>query len=127
MRKLGLLVGGTLALWALVFVPARMVWGDRAVLESAVAAGLCLIPMVLTLAWCLRVQGGSAEAQLAAVMGSTAIRLFLVIIVAVSLFLFVEELNQPSFMLWVVFFYLATLTLEIVLVLRQTSARPQGF
>jgi hypothetical protein len=127
MRKLGLLVAGTGALWVLVLVPARMVWGDRAVVESAVAAALCLIPMSLTLVWSIRAQGGSAEGQLAAAMGGTAIRLFVVILGAVVLYLSIEELNEASFMVWVVFFYLATLTLEIVLVLRHIAARPEGF
>jgi hypothetical protein len=122
MRQLGLLIAGTLALWLLVFYPARLAWGDRAVLQSAVAAALCLVPMALTLVWCTLAHGGSAESQLAAVMGGTVVRMFAVIVVAAILFKTVEALSEPAFMLWVIVFYLATLTLEIVLVVRRRTA-----
>jgi hypothetical protein len=122
MRNLGLLVAGTVGLWLLAFYPARLAWGDRAVLQSAVAAMLCLVPMALTMVWCSMAQGGSPEMQLAAVMGGSAARMLLVVGVAVVLFKTVEALSDPAFMIWVVVFYLATLTLEILLVVRQRTS-----
>jgi len=122
MRNLGILVVGTVGLWLLVMVPARLVWGDRVILQSGVAAILCLVPMALTMVWCGLAQGGSPEMQLAAVMGGTAFRMLLVVGVAVVLFKTVEPLSDPGFMIWVVLFYLGTLTMEILLVLRQRAA-----
>jgi hypothetical protein len=125
MRKLGLLLAGTVALWFLVFLPARFLLGDRALVESVVAAVLCLVPMMLTLLWCLRAQGGTVESQLAAAMAGTGVRLLTVLAGAVILFLNVEALGQPSFMILVVLFYVATLALEILLLVRQINTGPR--
>jgi hypothetical protein len=125
MRNLGLLIAGTVGLWLLICFPARLAWGDSAVLQSAVAAVLCLIPMSLTMVWCSLTQGSSPETQLAAVMGGTAVRMLFVIASAALLFKTVEALSDPGFMIWVVLFYLATLSLEILLVVRQRTAADQ--
>ena len=122
MRSLALLALGTAALWLLLLFPVRLAFGDRAVLETAVAAVLCLIPMALTMAWSAWAQAGSPETQLAAVLGGTALRMLLIVAIALALFKTVEELSRPDFLIWVVVFYLATLTLEIVLLVRRQAA-----
>ena len=50
-RHLLLLVVGSLAFWALAALPAVLVWGESALVHSAVAVGVCLVPTAATLAW----------------------------------------------------------------------------
>jgi len=50
-KTVRLLIVGTLLLWGLVAYPARLLWGESALLFSATAAALCLVPTVVSLAW----------------------------------------------------------------------------
>ena len=113
MRSLGFLVGGTALFWLLVVVPARFLWGDSAVLFSGVAALLCLIPTALTLVWSQRSFRGLPEHQLLAVMGGTGLRMVFVIAVGMALFFSLPAFYYIRFWLWVIAFYLVTLTLEM--------------
>ncbi len=79
MKSLGYLVGGTVAFWVVVFYPARLLWGDSAVLFSAAACLLCLAPSAATLAWSQRGLQGLPEQQLLAVMGGTGLRMVFVV------------------------------------------------
>src|SRR5262249_27507959 len=84
MRRLLLLVGGTLAFWLLASLPFRAFDDDRARGTAAVAyAGtavlLCLVPAALTLAWGGRALQQSPEQQLIMVLGGTGVRLFTVL------------------------------------------------
>jgi hypothetical protein len=56
-----------------------------------------------------------------AVLGGTSVRLVVVVAGGIGLNRAVEALNRPAFLIWVVIFYLATLTLEIVLVVRRQT------
>ena len=60
-RSLGLLLAGGLAFWLVVAYPAKWLWGDSAVVFSAVAGLLCLVPAAATLVWSLRVLPGALE------------------------------------------------------------------
>jgi hypothetical protein len=115
------LVGGTLACWLLVVVPARWLWGDSAVLLSATAWLLCLIPSAATLAWAQWALRGKPEQQLLAVMGGTVVRMLFVLGIGLVLYFTVPEFQYIRFWLWVIAFYFFTLTLEIVLVTRQST------
>jgi hypothetical protein len=121
-RQLVPLLLGSLAIWLLLAIPAWLVIGEIALLETAVACGLCLLPMTATLLWCHWSLGGAPEQQLLAVLGGTSVRLVVVIAVGIGLNRTVEALHRPAFLIWVVVFYLATLTLEIVLVVRRQNA-----
>lgn len=125
-RSLVVLSVGTLALWLAVAWPARLVWGDAAVLFTAVAAVVCLVPALATLAWGLSSIQGSPQQRLAAVLGGTGLRMMVVLGLAVALFLSVPELGQPAFLVWVIVFYLATLALEVLLLVRHLAAIPSA-
>ncbi len=128
-RQLGLLLFSTLLLWLLLGGGAALVAGPSALLETAVACALCLVPMVATLLWCHWALSGAPEQQLLAVLGGTGVRLLIAIVGGIVLHRTVEALHRPAFLLWVIVFYLATLTLEIVAVVRRHNAladeRPQ--
>jgi hypothetical protein len=120
-RQLVPLLLGSLAIWLLLAIPAWLLIGEIALLDTAVACGLCLLPMTATLLWCHWTVDGAPEQQLMAVLGGTSVRLVIVIAGGIALNRTVEALHRPAFLIWVVVFYLATLTLEIVLVVRRQN------
>jgi hypothetical protein len=122
MRQLVHLLTGSLAIWLACAIPAWLLAGGVALLDTALACALCLIPMAATLMWCQWAFGGSPEQQLAAVMGGTGLRMVAVSAGSIGLFFGVEALHRPAFLIWVVVFYLATLTLEVVLIVRRQNA-----
>jgi hypothetical protein len=121
-KSLALLVAGTTGFWLLLAYPAHLLGGESALLFSAVAGLLCLVPAAATLAWCHRAFQGAPEQQLLAVMGGTGVRLVFAIGVAMTLYLSLAEFHHAAFWLWVVVFYLFTLALEIALVAARNSA-----
>jgi hypothetical protein len=130
--RLLLLVVGSAAVWVLLGYPLCCLWdnnllgGHDGLMLSIVAAVLCLIPTAGTLVWCDLVLGGSPEQQLMAVFGGTAIRIIFVIGVGMVLYQALEEFHSSKFWLWIIIFYLTTLTLEMVLVVRRQAALDKG-
>ncbi len=116
------LVAGSLGLWLALAYPTRLLWGDLALLQSAAAALICLVPAVLTFLWSQRSLSGPPEQQMAAILGGTTVRLLAVLGVAVTLFLMVPAFAGVGFFVWIVVFYLVTLALEVVLLLRRLPA-----
>jgi hypothetical protein len=125
---MALLLGGTACFWLVAAYPAYSLWGEEALLYSATAAVLCLLPMAGTLVWAARALRGAPEQALAAVLGGTGLRILVVMGAAVALYLTVPFFHRRSFMIWVVVFYLVTLTLEMGLLLARHGAtgRPAG-
>jgi hypothetical protein len=129
-RRVLLLVSGCAALWLLVAYPACYLGGEldkewagqTGLWHSGVAALLCLLPTSATLLWCDLVLGKSPEQQLAAVMGGTGIRMVFVVGIGMVLYYQVPGFKAASFWLWIIVFYLATLTLEMILVVRRQAA-----
>jgi hypothetical protein len=120
--RLVLLASGSACLWALLSYPAYLLGGEEGLIFSAVAAVLCLLPTAATLLWCDLVLGGSPEQQLMAVFGGTAIRIIFVIGCGMILYQALEPFHSSRFWLWIIVFYLATLTLEMILVVRRQAA-----
>jgi ABC-type spermidine/putrescine transport system permease subunit II len=105
--------------------PARLLGGDAGLVYSAVAAGLCLVPTALTLLWADWASRQSPEQQLTMVLGGTGVRMGVVMGVGLLFYLLVPYFQQPGFWLWLLAFYLFTLGLEMVLVVRSRSAFEQ--
>lgn len=122
MRSLGLLIFGTLAVWAAAVYPARLLWGDSAVVFSATAGLLCLVPTAATLVWSQRAFQKAPQWQLVATLGGTLVRMLFVVGAGLVLFLTVQEFQQKRFWLWLIAFYLVTLTLEMMLLAQGASA-----
>ena len=117
------LVGGAGAFWALITFPAQWMWPDDAVvLWSTTAAVLCLAPTVLTLVWSRVAFRGAPEQQMVAVFGGTALRMVVVLAVGMILFLSVEAFEHQRFGIMLVVYYLFTLALEMVLLVRGAAA-----
>jgi hypothetical protein len=119
MHRLLLLLGGVLAFWVLLAVPARWLGGgDRAVVYSGTAALLCLIPAAGTLLLTERLGRGRPNQRLLMHLGSTGIRMFFVLMAGCGLFLGVPFFREQfGFLIWLAVFYLFTLALEVVLLL----------
>jgi hypothetical protein len=117
-RRLILLIGGSLAFWSLLALPAHAIWGGAALAYSATALALCLIPAALTLVWANHAYTQPADRQLTMVLGGTGVRLLLVAGGGMALMQFVpyfREPQTPGFLTWLLAFYLFTLVLETVL------------
>src|SRR6516225_1709343 len=102
------------AVWLLAAGLAWGLGGTDGLIQSAVAALLCLIPAAVTMLWCDLVVGSAPEQQLMAVMGGTVVRMVFVVAAGLVLSRNVPVLNHDGFWLWIVGFYLTTLALEIV-------------
>ena len=123
------LVGGAALFAALVTYPARLLaerqqWDrpELTILWSATAALLCLVPTALTLAWTRWAYTGRPEQQLLAVMGGTAVRMAFVMVAGLVLFLGFPDFQYQRFWVFVVVYYLFTLALEMVLIVRGPAA-----
>jgi hypothetical protein len=134
MKSLFWLIVGTVAFWAIVTYPVRLLaehrnWehADLTIIWSTTAALLCLLPTALTLLWTYRAQKGQPVQQLMAMMGGTGLRLLFVVVGGLILFLNVEkQYGFQRFWLFLIGYYLFTLALEMVLIVRGTAAeQPQ--
>jgi hypothetical protein len=104
-----------MACWLLLCLPARHLGaGDEAVVQSGLAALLCLVPTVLVMAWAGWAFRQDAIHQTYVVLGGGGLRLFFVLGAA----LFLTEVaglyrGQIAFLIWVGVFYFFTLALEV--------------
>ena len=121
-RQVGTLVFGSLAWWAVLAYPARLVWGPPAIFYTAVALGICLPPAVVTLVWGRRALRQTPEQQLLLVVGGTGLRLVVVLGAGLTLYLLVPYFQQPGFWVALLVFYLFTLALETGLLLGRSVA-----
>lgn len=117
-RKALILLGGTALAWVILAIPARHWWGDEMLVYSAVAAGLCGLAATAGLLLAEFASRSSAEHRLYALLASTMLRLFGVLLVGFLLYQQVEYFRgQDAFLYWLLGFYLLTLALEKALVL----------
>jgi hypothetical protein len=122
-HRVGQLTAGSLVLWLLLAIPAYFLGGEADVRFAGVAALLCLIPTAMTLLWLDFASGATPDKQLLAVLGGTGVRMGFVLTVGLVLFHTLESFHAARFLIWIIVFYLATLTLEMVLVVRHQAAR----
>jgi hypothetical protein len=126
MKRVLLLIVGSLALWLLLALPARMLGGgDAALIFSGTAFLLCLAPAVGTLVWASYGLEKHPEQQLTIILGGTGLRMFFVLGVALLISRVVPYYQeQISFWIWVLVLYMSTLALEMGLLLgiRPTKA-----
>jgi hypothetical protein len=91
-------------------------------LFSATAGLLCLVPTAATILWCDWAFKGAPEQQVLAVMGGIGLRMVFVIGVGMVLFHAVPAFQYGRFWIWVIVFYLFTLTVEMSLLLTRHTA-----
>jgi hypothetical protein len=116
------LVVSELALWAVTFLPARYFGGTPAVAYSAVALALTLVPAVVVLVLAGSLDGSSPQQTTLIVFGGTGLRMVFVLGGGLLVYTQVPYFRQISFWIWLLVFYLYTLTVEVLL-LRQKPVR----
>lgn len=112
------LIGGAVLLWGILLYPGWLWQGPDAFPQSAAALGLCLIPAVGTFLWASRAFRGSPESQMAAMLGGSGIRMFLVLGLGFGFTQWWPETFPTEFWGWILVFYLFILGLEIRLLIR---------
>jgi hypothetical protein len=120
-KQVAILIVASLAAWAVIAYPAQQQWGRPAVVYSAVAVALCLVPTALTMLWAGWAFRQSPEQQLLMVLGGAGVRMGVVLGVGLALTSLVPYFHEQSFWVWLLVFYLLTLTLEMVLVVRSRA------
>jgi hypothetical protein len=123
-RRLLLLAGATGLLWALTALPVWLLGGggDRTLIHSGTALLLCLLPALLTLAWADWTSSRDPQQIVLVVLGGTGVRMFVVLLAGLLLVLLVPLFREGGwFLVWLLVFYLTTLTLEMTLLLKGRS------
>lgn len=117
-RKMILLVGFSLTLWVLVAVPARHLLGDWAVAYSGTAFLICLVPAVGTLGWASWAKENARESFAMIALAGNGVRLFVASVAALLFESYVPYYREHEyFWAWLLGFYVATLALEMTLLL----------
>jgi hypothetical protein len=122
-KRLGLFVAGAAAIWSAAFALAWLIWPDDRDVTltcSLTALGLCLVPTTLTFLWSSWGLKQAPDQVLTSVLGGTGVRFFFVLGLGLLLSSTVPYLheNRLSYWIWVLVFYLATLALEMTLVVK---------
>jgi hypothetical protein len=122
MRRLGMLIAGTLCVWAVLALPAALLLGGPPYEVSIAAAMVCLVPAVLTLFLADRLRDRPPEEKIVIALVCTFLRMGLAVGLGVLLYFQVPLLrtNAAAFIGWGVVFYLVTLALETALLYRDT-------
>jgi hypothetical protein len=130
-RRLLLLVVGSLAFWVLVSLPVRALTDDPDRANARVAflgtaLLLCLVPTGITLAWGTLALQKSPEQGALVALGGTGVRMFATLLAAWVLVRSVPFYRDDAFWFWLGIAYLFTLALEITLLLAGRPApRPE--
>jgi hypothetical protein len=128
-RGVGLLIGGCLAFWGLLVYPAYLMWGRNALVHSATAATICLLPTLATFLWASWAKHHSPGQQFLVVLGGTGARMAFVLLASLTLTLALPDFRQPTdyaFWIWVLAFYLFTLALEVTLLVKDQQPADSG-
>jgi hypothetical protein len=113
------LIGGCLGTWLLVALPARALGAPASdMLGTLALAVLCMVPAAVALAVAERFSAGLPQRRILIVLGSTGIRMFLVLGIAWALYANVPFFHEVrGYWLWLIVFYLGALALEVCLLL----------
>ncbi len=117
-EALPLLIGGSLAFWVLTAVPAAQLWGTAMYVNSAIAAGLCLLPTVGVLLWVERSHGLSPQLLM---LGGMGLRMTVALGAGLILYVSVPALAEQgpvAFWGWLLLYYLFSLALEVVVLVQ---------
>jgi len=130
-KRLGLFLAGAVVLWGVTFALGWVLWPeqrDSLPACSVTALGLCLVPTTLTFLWSVWGLKQTPDQQLAVVLGGTGVRMFFVLGVGLLLSTTVAYFHEHAlqFWLWVLLYYLATLALEMILIVRAQVRTDKG-
>lgn len=118
--RCGLLVAAAVVTWAMATVPAWWL-GGRAAIEGLTIAGvLCLLPGCLMFLFGVRMVASDSQVPMV-VLGGAGLRMLFVLVGMLAVQSLRPELGFREFVVWLLVFYLAMLTVETVLVLKRPA------
>jgi hypothetical protein len=120
MKGFAVLIGVPTLLWLVLLGPALMIWGEPVLLQSGVALALALVPAVATMIAVQRF-GDSPENRMLAGLGSSGIRMAVVLGIGFLFFRTMPETFPLPFLYWLTLFYLTALAIEVSLLVRPGS------
>lgn len=112
---------GLLALWAALCVPAFFVAGGDGVWGCSLAAAICAVPALGTLAFSLWATGQDSNWQLTALLGGMLGRMGFALGAGMIIHRTLQGFTLRSFLIWLAIYYLASLMLEVGIVVRGIS------
>ena len=119
-RQCAWLTGAAAALWALLAIPAWLTAGVDGLEGLSYAAVLCLVP-----GWAVFLLASSVSDRgvrtLVTVAGGMSLRFVFVLVGVLTIPMVRPRLGLREFVLWLVVFYLATLAVETVHLIRGNS------
>jgi hypothetical protein len=116
-KRLAILLIGTVLFWVMLAYPVYRLTNHKGLLNSAVAATLCLLPASITLIWSQRAVTAKSGHRSTVVLAASGIRMGTVVVTALVLALSNPVFEALSFWISVLVFYLFTLTLEMFLLM----------
>jgi hypothetical protein len=126
-RQLAWLAGGVVVLWLLTLYPADVLWGAFGLGCTSFAAGVCFVTAALTLFLAERVRQQAPNLFRLALLANGGLRMTMVLaaglLVTVAVLPKFPGSDPIVFWLSLLVFYLYTLVLETVLLLRGTMRR----
>lgn len=121
-RRCGWLTLATFGFWVLLAWPAYRLAGVRGLEGMSTAAALCLVPgwFVFWLVFWSTSRYGVTQSRALAVLAGTVLRLLFVLIGTVVV-QSARGLGFWEFLVWLVVFYVVTLVVETILVLKPAA------
>ena len=120
-RKISVFGVVLLALWAVLCVPAFFVAGNDGVWGCSIAAAVCAVPALGTLAFSLWAAGQDNNWQLTALLGGMLGRMGFALGAGIVIHRNFQGYTLRSFLIWLVIYYLASLMFEVGIVMRGIS------
>ena len=117
--RCGVLAAAVVGLWLALALPAWSLAGPAGLEGLTIAALLCAVPGFIVLLVASRFPAGGNEGPI--VLGGTALRLVFVLVGTVVIRDSRPQLGMREFVVWLLVFYLSTLLLETLIVVRGSS------
>ena len=125
MTRGGWFTAATLTLWILLLLPAYWVAGPAGLEGLSYSALLCLIPGWLAF-WLAKNSDQPGKQASLAILASSVLRLLFVLFGTLVVQAVRSHLGLREFLVWLIVFYMATLLIETLLVLRTSAGDQDG-
>ena len=104
--------------------PAYFVAATDGLIGVSIAAGLCLVPGLLVLG--LSTMLGASGSPAGAILSGNVLRMLFVLVGSLVVRSFLPTLRIREFIVWLLVFYLATLLIETLFILRLSQSSISG-
>jgi hypothetical protein len=123
-QRCGMLTASTLALWVILAGPAYWLADSRGLEGLTISALLCWLPGCVVF-FIVGLLGLGNNQAMPFLMGS-GLRLFAVLVGALAINQWRADLGVREFLSWLIVFYLVTLVVETLLIVKSTDSVPMS-